>query len=148
MKPEKVKPQLTSDMLLKKSKRLRNTGWIAGSVMFAAGTALTIVGIIGEEKGGSFDGHYWSFSGESEISWKYLAPGIALMAGGIATTTTCLVRSHKLKKQASQFSVSSVPLYQYEFHLKNGTSLSPSLDILKDNTQCNTTLGIGLTYNF
>ncbi len=76
------------------------------------------------------------------------APGFILMAGGIATTTGCLVKAHKLKMQQSPYSVNASPLYRQEFHLRNGASLATGVDFLKDNTRLGPTLGLGLSYNF
>lgn len=121
--------------MIQKAKRLKKVGWIVGGSMFAIGGALTIAG--GADL---FDSDAGFLLGCSA--------GPILVVGGIITTTSCLVRAKNLKKKASPFSVSSAPLFQQDFKLKNGTSLSPSLDILKDNTQRNTTFGVGLTYNF
>ena len=116
--------------MMQKAKRLKKAGWISGGIMLAAGALIT----------GCFD------SFDDEIYGLTVGP--LLMGDGIITTTACLVRAKNLKKKASRLSVSSAPLYQQDFKLKNGTTLSPSLDILKDNTQRNTTFGVGLTYNF
>lgn len=121
--------------MMQKAKRLKKVGWIVGGSMFAIGGALTIAG--GADL---FDSDAGFLLGCSA--------GPILVVGGIITTTSCLVRAKNLKKKASPFSVSSAPLFQQDFKLKNGTTLSPSLDILKDNTQRNTTFGVGLTYNF
>ena len=121
--------------MMQKAKRLKKVGWIVGGSMFAIGGALTIAG------GTVFL--------DSDASFLLaISAGPILVVGGIITTTSCLVRAKNLKKKASPFSVSSAPLFQQDFKLKNGTTLSPSLDILKDNTQRNTTFGVGLTYNF
>lgn len=116
--------------MIRKAKRLKRAGWISGGIMLAAGALIT----------GCFD------SFDDEIYGLTVGP--LLMGGGIITTTACLVRAKNLKKKASRLPVASAPLYQQDFKLKNGTTLSPSLDILKDNTQRNTTFGVGLTYNF
>lgn len=121
--------------MIRKAKRLKKVGWIVGGSMFAIGGALTIAG--GADL---FDSDAGFLLGCSA--------GPILVVGGIITTTSCLVRAKNLKKKASPFFVSSAPLFQQDFKLKNGTTLSPSLDILKDNTQRNTTFGVGLTYNF
>lgn len=121
--------------MMQKAKRLKKVGWIVGGSMFAIGGALTIAG--GADL---FDSDAGFLLGCSA--------GPILVVGGIITTTSCLVRAKNLKKKASPFSVSSAPLFQQDFKLKNGTTLSPSLDILKDNTLRNTTFGVGLTYNF
>lgn len=116
--------------MMQKAKRLKKAGWISGGIMLAAGALIT----------GCFD------SFDDEIYGLTVGP--LLMGGGIITTTACLVRAKNLKKKASRLSVSSAPLYQQDFKLKNGTTLTPSFDLLKDNTRRNTTFGIGLTYNF
>lgn len=116
--------------MIRKAKRLKRAGWISGGIMLAAGALIT----------GCFD------SFDDEIYGLTVGP--LLMGGGIITTTACLVRAKNLKKKASRLSVSSAPLYQQDFKLKNGTTLTPSFDLLKDNTRRNTTFGIGLTYNF
>ncbi len=121
--------------MMQKAKRLKKVGWIVGGSMFAIGGALTIAG--GADL---FD--------SDAVFLLGCSAGPILVVGGIITTTSCLVRAKNLKKKASPFSVSSAPLFQQDFKLKNGTTLSPSLDILKDNTQRNTTFGVGLTYNF
>ena len=121
--------------MMQKAKRLKKVGWIVGGSMFAIGGALTIAG--------------GTVLLDSDASFLLaISAGPILVVGGIITTTSCLVRAKNLKKKASPFSVSSAPLFQQDFKLKNGTTLSPSLDILKDNTQRNTTFGVGLTYNF
>ena len=121
----------------KKVKRLRTWGWIGGGVLVAAG-ALMI---------GTSDTYYNDYDDYLVMDWALIAPGIIAIAGGIATTTCCLVKAHKLKKQ-SPYSVNASPLYRQEFRLKNGASLATGVDFLKDNTRHNPTLGIGLSYNF
>lgn len=121
--------------MMQKAKRLKKVGWIVGGSMFAIGGALTIAG--GADL---FDSDAGFLLGCSA--------GPILVVGGIITTTSCLVRAKNLKKKASPFSVSSAPLFQQDFKLNNGTTLTPSFDLLKDNTRRNTTFGIGLTYNF
>ena len=124
-----VKPALTPSQ--KKAKKLKLIGYIGGPALVIAGAALIVVGT-GEETGGD------CFGG-----------GAACIASGIALTSGCLIRAHNLKKKAnSQYSVQSSPLYQHDFTLKNGTSFSAGVDMLKDNTRHNPTLGVGLTYNF
>lgn len=130
--------------MMRKAKRLKKAGWITGGIMLAAGAVLVGVGVANSESGG----YYYSYYSGAEVDWALIAPGMIAAAGGIITTTSCLVRAKNLKKKASRLFVSSAPLYQQDFKLKNGTTLSPSLDILKDNTQRNTTFGVGLTYNF
>ena len=72
--------------------------------------------------------------------------GAIAFTGGVVTGAACLVRAKKINR--TLYAVSSASLYQQEFRLNNGTTLTPSFDLLKDNSRRNTTFGIGLTYNF
>lgn len=126
------RPELTPQE--KKTKRLKIAGWVVGPTLVVSGIILTIVGATN--------------GGVKKYDAACLFPGIGAIPGGIAVTTACIVRANNLKKQASQLSVQSAPIFQQEFHLKNGTSLSPGINMLKDYTHRNMTLGLGLTYNF
>lgn len=123
------KPQLSP--IEKKIKRLKIAGWVTGTVLTASGIILIACG----------------HNTISFTDWGLYAPGIIGIVGGIATTTTCLVRAHKLKQQ-SQYSVHSAPLFQQDFKFRNGSSLATGVDFMQDNTRRNATLGIGLNYNF
>ena len=125
------KPELTKEQ--KKIRRLKHTGWVTGGLLVAGGAIWGLVVISGEENGGYYGA---------------IAAGACLMAGGIATTSACLIRAHNLTKKTSSNSVHSAPLYHQDFHLKNGTSLSAGVNMLKDNTLHDPTLGLGLSYNF
>lgn len=129
-----VKKMLTPEQA--KVKRLKRVGWIVGGTCVATGVVLTALGFTVIECYQS-----WNY-------WAMTAPGLILMAGGIATTTGCLVKAHKLKMQQSPYSVNASPLYRQEFHLRNGASLATGVDFLGDNTQRRPTLGLGLSYNF
>ena len=112
-----------------KAKKLRIAGWTIGTALFAGGAIVLGVGLSYEE----FD---------------YEVPlGAIMMAGGIATTTACLVRAYKLQ-QNSIYSLHSAPLYHQDFAFSNGTSLSTGIDMLKDNRFKSQTIGLGLRYNF
>lgn len=132
------KPERTfSEKIKAKVKRLKIAGWVTGGVMVTAGVCLLTTGTIALSNGND---EFFLFGG--------CDVGIPLIVAGATTATACLVKANKLKKKASQLSVQSAPIYQQEFHLKNGTTLSPSINMMKDNTHRNTTLGLGLTYNF
>ena len=138
-------------------KRLKLIGWIGGGTLVAVGTIMIGVGISNGYSGEkaytstyTYEGKTYShyFPGVSGFTdWGLIAPGMVALAGGIATTTGCLVKAHKLMQQ-SPYSVNASPLYRQEFRLKNGASLATGVDFLKDNTRHNPTLGIGLSYNF
>ena len=140
------KPQLSP--IEKKIKRLKIAGWVAGAAITSAGAIMLGLGIsrsYGEDyiyySNSYYD--YW----EGYTAWEFLAPGIIGIVGGIATTTTCLIRAHHLKQQ-SQYSVHSEPLFQQDFKFKNGSSLATGVDFMQDNTRRNATLGLGLSYHF
>lgn len=122
---------------IQRAKKIKKAGFIAGPVLVAGGLLMTITGSSKE----------WYGNSSHLENPGLLAGGVVLLAGGIATTSGCLIRANKIKKNA-QNTVQSIPVFQQDFHLKNGTSLSPSINILKDNTRRNATLGVGLTYNF
>ncbi len=127
----------------KKVKRLKMAGWICGGVLCAGGLAMTIGGATGEGK------EVWNGSVYDELAnWPLLGIGLGTILGGSALTWGCLYKASKINKQVSPMSVHSAPVFQQNFYLKNGTSLSPSINMMKDNTRRNTTLGIGLSYNF
>lgn len=133
-KPEKSLSEKTKI----KVKRLKIAGWATGGVMVATGLSLLAGGIINEACNGSDD---FLFIAGMPI-------GIPFMAASFIPTTACLVKANKIKKKEAQLSVQSAPVFQQEFHLKNGSILSPSINMLKDNTRHNQTLGFGLAYNF
>lgn len=120
-----------TNKMARRAKRLKKAGWIAGGVMLAASIPMIAL----------------SFTDiDVENSTVYGTFGIIALTGGIATGAACLVRAKKINR--TLYAVSSASLYQQEFRLNNGTTLTPSFDLLKDNTRRNTTFGIGLTYNF
>ena len=118
-----------------KAKKLRIAGWVIGPAVAAAGAI--IVGTLWKD---DYDSWY-------DINVPVVVCGSIMMAGGIATTTACLVRAHKLE-QSSIYSVHTTPLYQQDFAFSNGTSLSTGIDMLKDNRFKSQTIGLGLRYNF
>lgn len=130
------KPELTPQEMYKKAKKLKIAGWVTGCAMVAGGGLMIVASVTFAQERGRYCNH------------ALLFPGIGIAGGGLITSSACLIRAHNLNKKASQYSVQSAPIYQQEFHLKNGTTLSPSINMLKDNTRHNPTLGLGLTYNF
>ena len=127
---EKMKRPMTP-----KAKKLILVGSIVGGALVCVGTPMMSVGIV------------------NCLDYNYLrglvTAGTLVLVGGLATGAGCIIRAHNLRKKAnSQYSVQTAPLYQHDFTLKNGTSFSAGVDMLKDNTRHNPTLGVGLTYNF
>lgn len=75
---------------------------------------------------------------------------ISLTAGLTAGTTWCALFNKKAKSIESQskYSVFSAPIYQQEFKVGKSDRLMVGVDVLKDNTRSNHTLGFGVSYNF
>ena len=127
----------------KKIKRLKIVGWIVGGVCLGAGITLIATGVNKATRHDEF------MPQQAEVAM--ISSGVVLATGGIATTTGCLIKAHKLQTQiqtSSQYSVHSAPIYQQEFHMKNGAILATGIDLLGDNTNRHHTLGIGFYYNF
>ena len=132
----------------KKIKRLKIVGWIVGGVCLGAGVTLIATGVNKATRSGDSSPKVFRPQ-QAEVAM--ISSGVVLAAGGIATTTGCLIKAHKLQTQlqtSSQYSVHSAPLYQQEFHMKNGATLATGIDLLGDNTNRHHTFGIGLNYNF
>lgn len=122
--------------LEKKVKRLKTAAWITGPLAVAGGIAMILV-----SREYDYDYYY------GEYVWidpALMAPGCILLAGGIATTTGCLVRANNLKKRMVQ----STPIYGHDFQFKNGSALSTNICSLTDGHSPAPALGIGLNYHF
>ena len=126
------------DKTKRKIKRLKRAGWIAGGLMMAGGASLYIAGMYGAILGNDPPA-YEDYVAE-------LVSGSMFLVGGAVITTGCVVRANKLKR--SLYDVNNSALYRQDFKLKNGSSIATGVDILQDNTLKNSTLGIGLSYNF
>ena len=128
----------TPEGQLKKAKKIKIAGLVTGSALATAGLITLIKGKFDwyDEKD-----HAW------ESSEGMMIVGAVIFISGATVTSSCLIKAHNIKKK-SQYSVQNLPLYQHDFTLKNGTSLSAGVDMLKDHTRRNATLGIGLSYNF
>lgn len=131
MQMYKSSKQLSPEQMQKKVKKLRIAGWTIGGVLFVGG------------------GVVLGFTHALKYDDDYIVPfssGFPLIAAGIATWSGCYFRARKLERQ-SRYSVQSAPVFQQEFNVGNDR-LVVGLDMLKDNTMKNQTLGMGLTYNF
>ncbi|MBP5770837.1 MAG: hypothetical protein J6W75_05690 [Bacteroidaceae bacterium] len=122
-----------------KIKKLKIAGWVVGGTLVAGGIVLACLTIPGEYDKG------WV----SDILDKPLGLGIGIpmIAAGIATTTGCLIRAHKLQRR-SLYSVQAAPLFQHDFALYNGSTLSTGFDLLKDSRFKSQTIGLGIRFNF
>lgn len=110
--------------LTKKVKTLKTIGWIGGGVICATGVALTLMSLYDAE----------------------IVTGVGVTIGGVAWTSGFLIAAHTIQKQANRLQMASI--YQQEFKLKNGSSFTTGVDVLKDQILNTQTIGIGLSYNF
>ena len=138
-KPVKVLTLTEEEKLRLKVKRLKHAGWISGSAMAAGGIALFTYGFVVSS------GHSSPF--EFGYAGAFTTFGLIIFAGGVATTTACLIRAHNIQKNAG-LALQSAPVFQHDFAFSNGTTLSTSIDMLNDNRLKSQTLGIGLRYSF
>jgi len=113
----------------KKEKTLRTVGWIGGVTLLCGSAAFIFAAI---------DNNY--------ATKARIAIGSALALGGIAWTTAFILTANRQKKDI-QMLQSSV-IYQQNYRLPNGSSLSAGVDMLSDRTVGNSTIGLGLRYNF
>ena len=117
----------------KKAKRLKTIGWIAGGTLVLTGDVLCVL-----SQKDDYDVY---------TDWTMLGIGIGTSAIGIGIWAGCYFTAKHLEKK-SQYSVHSAPLYQHEFKVGKNSNLMVGVDMLKDNTLKNQTLGLGLSYNF
>lgn len=128
MQMYKSSKQLSPEQMQKKVKKLRITGRTVGGILFVGGVVA-----------------FGFMHADCDI-YMPLGIGFSSIAAGIATWSGCYFRARKLERR-SRYSVQSAPVFQQEFNVGNDR-LVVGLDMLKDNTMKNQTLGMGLTYNF
>lgn len=127
----------TTNKIERKIKKLKRWGWTLGGLMMATGAGCVIGSVVSPQ---------FSVYNIVEDYLGSFVGGFVIFAGGAAITTGCVVRANKLKR--SLYDVNNSALYRQDFKLKNGSSIATGVDILQDNTLKNSTLGIGLSYNF
>ena len=108
----------------KKVKKLKMTAWIGGAVLAVGGIT--------------------TFAAGGGVSENNIV-GACLGIGAVAWTTAFLVAAHNAQ---NKIEIQSVSLYQYEWKLKNGKTLTAESNMLKDNLTMQHTIGLGLRYNF
>lgn len=109
----------------KRAKNLKIIGWTVGPL-------LTIAGVV-------------CMTAIDDCGHQYIYGG-AMLAAGIATTTTCLIYANKYNNMA--YSTYSAALIEKEFKIGNEVSLATGVDLLRDNRFNQSALGVGLRLNF
>lgn len=115
-----------------KIKKMKKTAWIGGAILGGAGVALLCAAKIGED---------------SESADGFIPFGVGGIAVG-AIWTGAFLYSAKIYENKAGTMVQNIPVWQNEFRIKEGTSLSAGIDCLKDNMSKNNTLGFALRCNF
>ena len=77
---------------------------------------------------------------------EQMIEGGVVMGCGVLGATLCMIKAHNYKRKADRIQASLV--YQYDFRLTNGSTLSASIDMLKDGVNNRQTLGLGLQCSF
>lgn len=134
----KLDYQINNNSNLKKAKTLKIIGWTVGPALIIGGGVLMAVGLAW---GIDYDGD-WGYNDGVGLFY----PGLVAAAGGIATMTGCLIKAHKLEKEANMYAVA--PVFQHEFNFGNNSSLMAGVDMIRDNRFKQTSLGLGLRFNF
>lgn len=112
----------------KRAKRLKIAGY-SGAAITVIGTTVLSCGFV------------------NEVNPTIFA-GACLIPAGAVVAIPCLWKGYKMTRECKR--IQNYALYQQNFKLKNGNSITPSVDMLKYtdkgfNTQ---TIGMGLSYNF
>lgn len=118
----------------KKTKTLKTIGWV-GAPIIALGTFLLLNQAIE------------GYATGDEGSPAYTLP-LGLVAGTAWWAGFYYTAKHIEKRESMLYSVQSAPIYQQEFNVGKNERLIVGIDMLKDNTRRNQTLGLGVSYNF
>lgn len=116
---------------LKKAKNLRIIGWSVGPTLAVGGAIIMIIRST----------YNW---GDDEVTGYLLGGGLIL--AGVATTTGCLIKANQYAKKAQ--TLASMPVFQHEFKLSDGSSLCAGIDMIRDKRLHQSTFGLGFQYNF
>ncbi len=118
----------------KKAKTVKILGCTLGPGLIVGGGVLMLVGI------------QWDLGNDG---LGVFISGAILAAGGIATTTCCLIASKRyLEKLRRLDYMSCTPVLQHEFALTGNSSLSLGVDAMRCNFTHTQTLGLGMRLTF
>lgn len=112
---------------LKKAKNLRIIGWSVGAPLVVGGACIMMLDPMWN------DGGFYIIGG-------------GLILAGVATTTGCLIKANQYAKKAQ--TLASMPVFQHEFKLSDGSSLCAGIDMIRDKRLHQSTFGLGFQYNF
>lgn len=113
--------------LFRKAKKLRTIGLTGGGILLGIGA----LGFIADE---------------GKTSTSGFIVGIGCSIGAVIWASGYCIAAYKVQRQT--YTLRTASIYQQEFKLKNGSSLTAGVDVLKDQMLNNQTIGVGLSYNF
>lgn len=114
-----------------KARRLEKISWIGAPIVIVCGAILANQVVFGAWIGDDC---------AAESITIGLAAGVAWWAG--------FHLSAKSIENRSLYSLQTSPIYQHDFKFGKSDHLMVGIDMLKDNTRKNHTLGLGVSYNF
>lgn len=114
----------------KKIKQYKTIAWGVGVPCIVVGVCVLTYGMFCEE----------------DTAIPIVTVGTIIGATGVVIFPLYLTKAHKLSNQAKL--LTTAPVYQHEFNLGNGKSLCAGVDVIRDRQYKQTTLGVGLQYNF
>jgi len=125
---------MSSKVNQKKAKRLKIAGY--------TGIGVTLIGVALITLGAA------EIADNDICGDRAVIAGACLIPAGAVVAVPCLWKGYKMSKEYKR--IQNFALYQQDFKFKNGSSITPSVDMLKYtdkgfNTQ---TIGLGLSYNF
>lgn len=118
----------------KKAKTLKTVAWVGAPIIMVGGAILANYLI------------HQCWIGDDAHAGPVKSIPIGIVAG-VAWWSGFYFSAKNIEKQSALF-VQSSPIYQQEFTIGKSTCLMVGVDMIKDNTFRNQTLGLGVSYNF
>ena len=119
---------------IKRLKMKRGLNWTGGILLSVIGGVGLVMGIAKIPEKGYGIGH--------SDCYVPLGIGIISCAGGVILIKNAINNQKKIKK------LTETTLFKQEYKLNNGTILTPSINILRDQAHNYQTIGFGLRYDF
>lgn len=130
---------VSTPLKIKKAKNLKRIGWFLGGAITAVGIGLCVYALA--------DPDYYSGYGYYDDNDTELLAGSILAGAGVATWAGFYYAGKHIEKKYAN-SVQASTIYQQEIKVGKNDRLMVGIDMLKDKTRKNQTLGFGVTYNF
>ena len=122
-----------------KAKKLKRMAWIGGAALVALGG----IAFIEADRGDSEDYSSWETYESHYNNWMGI--GVICMVGSATWTTGFLIASKNAKKKDYLY---SSRIIQKEIEIGDNCTLTPSVDLLRDQAMHTQTVGLGLSLSF